>query len=66
MKPLETVAVSEATCSEFGLAVANGWKRVRRWYNTRRTYKELSRLDDRALKDIGIYRPDLRHHSRRQ
>ena len=62
MKRFETVAVSEANCSELGLAIANGWKRVRRWYNARRTYKELSRLDDRALKDIGIYRPDLRHH----
>lgn len=65
MKPLETVAISNATRPEFRLAVANGWRRVRRWYKTRQTYRELSRLDDRALKDIGIYRADL-HHSRRQ
>jgi uncharacterized protein YjiS (DUF1127 family) len=62
MNRLDTVAVSEATRSKLELAIARGWKRVGRWYKARRTYKELSRLDDRALKDIGIYRPDLRHH----
>jgi uncharacterized protein YjiS (DUF1127 family) len=66
MKRFETVAVNEATRSELRFAIANGWKRIRRWYKTRQTYRELSRLDDRALKDIGIYRPDLRHHSRCQ
>jgi uncharacterized protein YjiS (DUF1127 family) len=64
MKRFETVAVNEATRYELRLAIANGWKRIRLWYRTRQTYRELSRLDDRALRDIGIYRSNLRHHSR--
>jgi uncharacterized protein YjiS (DUF1127 family) len=59
MRPFETLAPSEA---RFGLrlALANGLERVRRWYKARLTYKVLCGLDDRALKDIGICRPELR------
>jgi uncharacterized protein YjiS (DUF1127 family) len=66
MKRIETVAVTPATHAELGHAIASGWKRVLRWYKARLTYRELSRLDDRALKDIGVYRPDLNQHLRRQ
>jgi uncharacterized protein YjiS (DUF1127 family) len=66
MKRFETVALTPATRSELGLAIANGWKRVLRRYKARQTCKELSRLDDRALKDIGVYRPDLNQYLRRQ
>jgi uncharacterized protein YjiS (DUF1127 family) len=62
MKPFEAVASHAAT----RIALANGWKRVHRWYKARQTYRALCRLDDRALKDIGVYRPDLRDHSRFQ
>ncbi len=66
MKRTEAVAIIPATRAEFGLAIANGWKRVLRRYKARQTYKELCRLDDRALKDIGVYRPDLNRSLRRQ
>jgi uncharacterized protein YjiS (DUF1127 family) len=66
MKPLETIIVCEAARSESRSAVANGWNLLRRWYKARQTYKTLSMLDDRALKDIGIFRSERRYHSRRQ
>jgi uncharacterized protein YjiS (DUF1127 family) len=66
MNRTETVAIIPATRAEFGLAIAIGWRRVLRWYKARQTYKELCRLDDRALKDIGVYRPNLNQALRRQ
>ena len=64
MKPFESVISRAATRRELSVALTNGWTRVRLWYKARQTYRALCRLDDRALKDIGVYRPGLRPHSR--
>lgn len=45
-----------AACSGF---MANLERSIARAYKIRKTYAELSRLDDRSLKDIGISRGEI-------
>lgn len=40
------------------------FERLKRYARYRQTYKELSRLSDRDLKDLGINRSDIKAISR--
>ncbi|MET4697066.1 uncharacterized protein YjiS (DUF1127 family) [Constrictibacter sp. MBR-5] len=40
-------------------AAAAGARAVRAWFRRRAAYRALQALDDRTLKDVGLYRNDL-------
>jgi uncharacterized protein YjiS (DUF1127 family) len=42
------------------------WAKFRAWRRSRQTIRELSRLSDRELKDLGITRFDLQFVAKRQ
>ena len=42
-------------------AIVTVWNWIDRKYKQNRTIRELSRLDDRMLKDIGIHRGEIRY-----
>lgn len=39
--------------------VAGGGRKLRHWMQRRAAYRALQALDDRTLKDVGLYRNDL-------
>ena len=43
----------------FATAPASAARNVRRWMQRRAAYRVLQALDDRTLKDVGVYRNDL-------
>jgi len=53
-----SIAVDQRV-SGFASGLAAAFRSIARWNQCRKTVRELRRLDDRVLRDIGLHRDDI-------